>query len=108
MVEYHYGSLVYPDLRGQKQLKKMYGERVTLVTVGKFRKWVFKTPDTNFDKRDVERASWIAPAPFSCIPYTQVAGCLLGDETTDMVKTSNPRQNNLSFAENFSPETGQI
>lgn len=85
---------MYADLDAQKKQKKTYGG-VMPVTVGQFSKWPFQIPDTIICGMAVEQTSRISPAPIYCMKYINEASYLLGDSSTEMVKGTHLRQNNV-------------
>lgn len=74
VVCYYYGTIVYHDLSGRKEIHKTYGEGVMGVTADRFRKYALevKVPEEHFQplpERNNDRAnripvSLVVPAPF--------------------------------------------
>lgn len=74
------------------------------LTVEQFSRQLFKLPDRIVDSRQVEKTSWIIPALICDMRYTNAASYLSRDITTDLVKRSHQKKNNVSFVQMLSPE----
>lgn len=103
IVGYYYRSFKYSHLWEQPEIKEIYRECLMAVSAELLSKWTFSILGAFTDHGDAEWIVWKVAASIYCSLYINYNGCILGENTTNIVRRSNFRRSMGWVVEILSP-----